>query len=198
MGGLAQNRAAAHLEVGLALPADVSHCEWRARVAHNEGVFGQETIPKEPPERQRRHWWGAGHRIRGAGWGSVLGDLGRRGAGLPEGGVDLLLCQVTLRQVERMVRAAMCYPRPHPALLGLAQGHHPATCRPVLARLPGRSLNLGLAQPRTPAQLPVSASHALPPPLSPHSRSSKWNQGPCERAQRCSSSVLGLAATPCE
>ena len=85
---------ATHFEEGLALLADVGHCETGAGVAHDEGVFGQKTVAEQPPEGTARLWPGRG----GSGG---LGAVGRYGTCLPDGGVDLLLGQVALRQREQ-------------------------------------------------------------------------------------------------
>lgn len=88
---------ATHLEEGLTLFADVSHCEAGAGVAHDEGVFRQKAIPEQPPEGRT-----AVTSVGRAGPGLSLagGHKGSGGTHLPDGGVDLLLGQVTLWQRE--------------------------------------------------------------------------------------------------
>lgn len=54
----AETLEATHFEEGLALLADVSHCETGAGVAHDEGVFGQKAIPEQPPESRAWLWPG--------------------------------------------------------------------------------------------------------------------------------------------
>lgn len=46
----AQIPEATHFEEGLALLADVGHCEVGAGIAHDEGIFRQKAIPEQPPE----------------------------------------------------------------------------------------------------------------------------------------------------
>ena len=49
-----------HFEEGLALLADVSHCEAGAGIAHDVGVFGQKAVPDQPPEGRAWLWQGRG------------------------------------------------------------------------------------------------------------------------------------------
>lgn len=85
---------ATHFEEGLALLANVSHCEVGAGITHDEGEFGQKAIPEQPPEGRVWLWPGQGGQGRRGGQGAM-------GRYLPDGGVDLLLGQVALWQREQ-------------------------------------------------------------------------------------------------
>ena len=65
----AETPEATHFEEGLALLADVSHCEAGAGIAHDVGVFGQKAISEQPPEGRAWLWQGRG----GAGPQRVVG-----------------------------------------------------------------------------------------------------------------------------
>lgn len=87
-GAPADTLEATDFEERLALPADVSHGEARAGVAHDVCVFGQKAISEQPPAGRAWLWRGQ----------EGTEAAGQRGTGLPQGGVDLLLGQVALWQ----------------------------------------------------------------------------------------------------